>query len=321
MRTFWTVIIGSLVAAGPLVAATNIVTNATSATAVAQSKEEIEKEFHKVMEADDDAQAEVDRWIRDNEEFAAQGAGTPPAVLKNRIQERFEPVRKAYEDFLERHPNHVQARVAYASFLGDLKGEESAQEQLEKALALDPKDPAIYNNLANIYGHLGPVKKAFEYYAKAIQLNPLEPVYYHNFGTTVYLFRTDAKEYYGIDEQQVFAKAFGLYSNAMRLDPMNFPLASDIAQTYYGVKPMPVETALQAWTNALKIAHDEVEREGVYVHFARVKMLAGRFAEAHAHLDTVTNIMYAELKERLERSLKEREHEAAATNAPSAKAP
>jgi len=41
-----------------------------------------------------------------------------------------------------------------------------------KALALETNNPAIYNNLANIYGHHGPIKKAFEYYDKAIQLNP-----------------------------------------------------------------------------------------------------------------------------------------------------
>lgn len=312
---------GTLLAVGPALAETNAVKAAAAPTVAVdtQSKEAVDKEYHKLMEADDAAQAEVDKWIRDNQVFAEKGAGTPPALLKHRIEERFEPVRKAYEDFLERHPNHVEARVAYASFLGDLKDEESAQEQLEKALAVDPKNPAIYNNLANICGHIGSVKKAFEYYAKAIQLNPLEPVYYHNFGTTVYLFRTDAKEYYGIDEQQVFAKAFGLYSNAMRLDPMNFPLASDVAQTYYGVKPLPTETALQAWTNALKIAHDEIEREGVYLHFARVKLLAGRFDEARAHLHTVTNQMYAQLKDRLERNLNERQGEARTNHATSAR--
>ena len=52
-------------------------------------------------------------------------------------------------------------------------------------MALNPKDPAVYNNLAEIYAHHGPVKKAFEYYEKAIQLNPEEPLYYHNFGTVV----------------------------------------------------------------------------------------------------------------------------------------
>jgi tetratricopeptide (TPR) repeat protein len=154
----------------------------------------------------------------------------------------------------------------------------------------------VYNNLANIYGHDGPTKKAFEYYAKAIELNPSESVYYHNFGTTVYLFRKDAREYYGITEQQVFDKALELYAKAIKLDPTNFPLASDIAQTYYGIKPTRTEDALRSWTNALALARDEVEREGVYLHLARIKLHAERFDEARAHLNTVTNEMYMALK-------------------------
>jgi tetratricopeptide (TPR) repeat protein len=182
--------------------------------------------------------------------------------------------------------------------------------QLEKALELDPKNPAVYNNLANIYGHDGPTKKAFEFYAKAIELNPFESVYYHNFGTTVYLFRKDAREYYGITEQQVFDKALELYAKAMKLDPTNFPLASDIAQTYYGIKPTRTEDALRAWTNALAIANDEVEREGVYLHFARHKLHAERFDEARTHLKAVTNEMYTDLKKRLARNIEEQEKEA-----------
>jgi tetratricopeptide (TPR) repeat protein len=268
------------------------------------------------MQKDDDAQEEIDKWIKENEEFAARGAGIPREQLRIRILQRLEPVGKAYEDFIKAHPGHSRARVAYASFLGDTKGEEAAQEQLEKALAIDTNNPAIYNNLANIYGHIGPVTNAFAHYEKAIKLNPLEPVYLHNFGTTVYLFRKDAKEYYGLTEEQVFAKAFALYSNAMRLDPDNFPLASDVAQSYYGVKPLPVEDALKAWTNALTLAHDEVEREGVYVHFARVNLLAGRFDLARAHLNAVTNSMYADLKRRILRNVDEKQA-ASKTNNPS----
>jgi tetratricopeptide (TPR) repeat protein len=281
---------------------------------VAAPNNPVEKELQKLMEQDDEAQVEVDKWIRDNDEFAAKGAGAPAAELKRRIRERFEVVRKGYEDFLRRYPNHSRARVAYASFLGDLEGEDAAQEQLEKALAVDTNNPAIYNNLANIYGHHGPVKKAFEYYAKAIQLNPHEPVYYHNFGTTVYLFRKDAKEFYGITENEVFAKAFELYSNAMRLDPQDFPLASDVAQTYYGIQPMRTDEALRAWTNALNIAPDEIEREGVYIHMARINTLAGRFGEAHARLNAITDEKYAELKRRVTRTLAERENPAHSTN-------
>jgi predicted negative regulator of RcsB-dependent stress response len=85
-----------------------------------------------------------------------------------------------------------------------------------------------------------------------------------------------------------------------------------------------------AWTNALHIAHDDNEREGVYLHLARIKIAAGHFAEARAHLDDVTNPAFADLKRRLEQNLAERENVATnphaagvATNAPavSVKAP
>ena len=114
----------------------------------------------------------------------------------------------------------------------------------------------------------------------------------------------------------MFDKALSLYSNAMRCDPTNFPLASDIAQTYYGIKPTRVEDALKAWTNALALAHDEIEREGVYVHFARIKLHAGRFDEARAHLNSVTNQMYDVLKKRLTRNISELETQFKETNAP-----
>jgi len=296
-------------------------TRQTNGALAAQTNDPVEKEYQKLVEDDDAAQAEVDTWIEENNRFAAKGAGVPAADLNQRIQQKFDPIRKRYEDFIQRHPNHARVRVAYASFLGDMHDEDGSQQQLEKALELDTNNPAVYNNLANIYGHEGPVKKAFEYYARAIELSPLEPVYYHNFGTTVYLFRKDAREFYGITEQQVFDKALELYAKAIKLDPTNFPLASDVAQTYYGIKPTRTEDALIAWTNALHIAHDDVEREGVYLHFARLKLHAERFAEARAHLSAVTNEMYADLKKRLARNIEEQERQAKAakeTNGPPA---
>jgi tetratricopeptide (TPR) repeat protein len=306
------------VAAGQLPAAINLAfapTNPPPATAPA-ADDPVEKEYKKIMEADDAAQAEVDQWIRDNDAAVAKGAGVPTADMRRRIRDRFAPIRTAYEDFIQRHPDHARARVAFGSFLNDIQDEQGAQEQWEKALALNPKDPAVLNNLANLYGHVGPVKKSFEYYAKAIELNPREPVYYDNFGTTVFLFRKDAMEFYGITEQQVYDKALELYSNALKLDPANFPLTSDVAQTYYGIKPLRLEDALKAWTNTLALAHDEVEREGVYLHFARLKLQADRFPEVRAHLAAVTNEMYAVLKNRISHNLDEQELKSKDTNAP-----
>jgi tetratricopeptide (TPR) repeat protein len=158
------------------------------------------------------------------------------------------------------------------------------------------------------------VTNAFAFYEKAIELDPSEPVYYQNFATTVCMFRKDAKEYYHLNEQQVFDKSLSLYALALKLDRDDFPLATDLAQTYYLIRPPRTEEALRAWTNALSIAHDEIEREGVYLHLARFKLNSGRFAEARAHLNAVTNDMYVELKKRLARNLEEKEKAAEATN-------
>ena len=277
----------------------------------AQTPDSVEQEFQKLMEDDDAAQEEVDQWIK------GRTSEVDTAELNMRIKARLEPVKRNYEDFLRRHPDHTRARTAYGSFLNDIHDEDGAREQLERALQSDTNNPAVYNNLANIYGHSGPVKKAFEFYQKAIELSPNEPVYFENFATTVYLFRVDAREYYNINEQEVFTKAMALYSNAMRLDPTNFTLASDVAQSYYGIKPWRFEDALKSWTNAYSLAHDELEREGVHVHFARVKIQAGRFDEARDHLNTVTNQMYADLKRRLTKVLAEKESPAS-TNTPPA---
>ncbi len=263
----------------------------------------VEFEYQKLLASDDAAQAEVDKWIRDNQAFLASGGGVPDAELNRRIEERLKPVRQAYENFIAAHPAHARSRIAYGSFLNDLREEEAAVAQWEKARTLDPQNPAVWNNLANYYGESGPVTNAFACYTRAIALNPQQAIYHHNFGTAVYLFRKEAMEYFRLTESEAIAKALDLYRTALRLDPDNFPFASDLAQACYGIKPLPVESALAAWTNAFMLARDDIEREGVQLHFVRVKLHAGRLAEARTHLGAVTNAMYAGLKQQLARQL------------------
>jgi tetratricopeptide (TPR) repeat protein len=310
-------LLSALVATNPPAALSNLAVKATGASAdIPNPNDPAEMAFQKLMADDNAAQAEVDTWIRADQEFAAKGAGAPADELNRRIRARFEPVRKAYDDFIARHPDHVPARLTYASFLDDLHEEKGELAQLNKARELDPKSPAVWNQLANYCGEHGPVTNAFAYYAKAIELNPSEALYCHNAANVLCLYGNAAMEFYGLSEQQVFAKALDLYGKALKLDPDNFPLASDAAQTYYGIKPLRADDALQAWTNALALAHDEIEREGVYLHFARINLAAERFDEARRHLSAVTNEVYAKLKKLLTKNLDEQERQAKGTNSP-----
>jgi tetratricopeptide (TPR) repeat protein len=310
-------LLGILLATNPPMAASNLVMKKTGiALAVANPNDPVEKEYLKLLEDDDAAQEEVDKWIREHDEFQDKGAGISEVTLQLRIEQRLEPIIKRYEYFLERNPKHARARLAYGSFLGDTGKDFEAAEQWEKARELDPKNPAVWNNLANHYGHRGPVKRAFEYYTKAIELDPNEAVYFQNFATTVYLFRVDAKEYFQADEPKVFDLALELYRKALKLDPDNFALAQDLAQSYYGIKPLRADDALAAWNYTLKIAKDDVQREGVYVHLARVQLNSGQFEDARRNLKLVTNDVYQVLKSRLTKNLEEKEQKAKGTNAP-----
>ena len=75
---------------------------------------------------------------------------------------------------------------------------------------------------------------AFFHYAKAIELAPGESSYYKNLATVVYLFRDEASRLFKTNQLGVLNRAMALYRKAFELDPGNFILAAELAQSYYG---------------------------------------------------------------------------------------
>jgi tetratricopeptide (TPR) repeat protein len=322
-------LLSALVATNPPAAVSNLVQKKTGlSVAVADPNDPVERALKKLMTDDNAAQAEVDAWIEARNQSGTKQTDVERAAFNLRIKQKFEPVKRGYEELLAAHPNHAESRLAYGSFLNDIGDEEGAETQWLKAREADPKNPAAWNNLANFYGHNGDVKKSFEYYAKAIELEPTETVYYQNMATTVFLFRKDAMEFYKITEQEVFAKAMDLYRKALSLDPENFSLAAELAQTYYGIKPPKfddtnatrqaelklADEAMTAWHVAQKMARTELEREGINLHFARWQINTGRYEEARKSLTAVTNDFWARSKTTLTKKLANRETGSISTN-------
>jgi tetratricopeptide (TPR) repeat protein len=314
MASMLTGLLAALVATNQPSAVSNLVREKTGAKIeVVNPNDPVEQEYLRLILADQSAQDETDRWMLENERLAAAGAGDSAATLRLRLKQRFEPVEKSYRDFLERNPKHVRGHLAFGSFLNDLGREDEASAQYLLARDLDPKNPAPWNNLANYYGHNSPVTNAFVCYEKAIELDPTEPVYYQNFATTVYLFRRDATNHYRITEQQVFDKAMGLYRSALALATNDFKLATDLAQTYYGINPPRVRDALAAWHDAMKLASDDAERQGVRLHLARWHRTAGDTNAARHELSLITDPAFAAVKANILKSL---DKKPSATNAP-----
>jgi tetratricopeptide (TPR) repeat protein len=314
-------LLGALLATNQPQAVSNVIQQNTGLSVpLGEDINPTERELRNVMRADDAALDEVNSWISTNQ--IPRSDTNRIAALNKKIMARLDEVKHDYEHFLREHPDSARGFLAYGTFLDDIGDPEGAKAQYDNSKQLDPQNPAVWNQLANYYGEFGGLTNAFADYTEAIRLDPTEPVYYQNFATTVYLYRKDAREFYHINEQQVFDKALGLYRQAMKLAPHDLVLATDYAESYYGIQPMRTNDALAAWTNCLNLCKDENEREGILIHLARTKIAAGRFDEAQAHLDAVTNRAFADLKRVLERSLIEHKNRPAKSAAETpAKAP
>lgn len=264
----------------------------------------VEQQYQRLIELDDAALQEIDEWIRSSQRPDA--LETETIALAGKINRAIQPVKEAYKAFLSAHPNHAPARLIFASFLSDIGEEQAALPHLQKAVEINPRLPAAWNNLANYYGHNGNGKKAFACYEKAIAIDPREPMYYHNFGAAVFLRRRDAEEYYQLTNAKVFDKALSLYKKALELDPKNFDLAEDIAQTYYGIRSSAQDSkmarpkeALAAWQYAASLAPSGFEKQGVRIHLARVHFEIGNSEQAKQELKQVTLPVYQTLKEQV----------------------
>ncbi len=298
-------------------------------SSITNQDEVIEKEYQKLLDEDDEAQAEMDDWIKQTNDQSTNSFSASQITLRLKIEQRLEQVKKDYEAFLKKYPNHTKARIAYASFLSDIGKEEESFQQLEIAKQKDPKNPAVWNNLANYYGHNDSTTNAFYHYEKAIELNPNEPVYYKNYATTIYMFRDESMDYYKLSEEEVIEKAAGLYKKALQLNPKDFHTANDLAQTYYGYKLPQVSTkelrnnrqiqqladkAIDAWKVAEKLARDDVEKQGVKIHIARWQISSGRLTEAKNTLQSVKLDMYETIKESLDKKIQSMESELSEAN-------
>ena len=94
-------LLGALLATNQPAAVSNLIAQKSGGVIpVVDPNDPVEQGYQKLLDDDDAAQAEADKWIRENEAFAEKGAGgVADAALQLRIEQRFEPVHKAYQDF------------------------------------------------------------------------------------------------------------------------------------------------------------------------------------------------------------------------------
>ncbi|MGD1084035.1 MAG: hypothetical protein ABSA47_04690 [Verrucomicrobiota bacterium] len=308
-------VLAALISTNTPAATSNLVREQTGISiSIPDPKDPVEKEYRNLITDDDTAAEEIEKWADTAHAATAAGDTHAQATLQFRIRQRLDGVKNNYEEFLQLHPEHVRALLAFGGFLKETGDTEGARVQWEKARQLAPKNPAAWDDLGTLYEE-DDVQKAFECFSKAIELDPSHAVYYHNLGELVFMERKEAAEHWKISEEEVYDLSLALYRKATKLAPDDFILATDYAECFYGVNPPRWKEGLEAWTECLKIAPDERDREGVRIHLARISLALSNFDEARRNLDGVTNGIYLAQKNQISRNI-EAAIQKALTNGP-----
>jgi tetratricopeptide (TPR) repeat protein len=274
-------------------------------------------EFKDLLLADEAALQAIDRLMAENNAFAEQGAGLPHAMLSTKVHGIVDPVRERYVKFLAAHPDHVRGHLAYASFLGEFSESPEILQHLEKALALAPEDPVVLNNVAKHHAEHGEAARAFGLIQKALEKRSDEPTYLRNLAGMMQVYRKEATTFFQLDgERQLHSHVTRLYRRAIALQPDDFLLRTALGQALYRADPFPVEEAITAWQEALRLASTPLEREGVEIHLARVHIRHRDYHAARRHLESVTAPELAEEKNRLLTGLPQAMRSLPATSSP-----
>ncbi len=162
-----------------------------------------------------------------------------------------------------------------------------------------PKQAAEYwNDWGTEYSRTGPMTNMFVCFLNAVRLMPHESTYHRNLATSLFMYRKDAKDFFGVDEAQVFSMSLREYRKARILEPDNFELAKELALAHYAIRPFRAEEALAEWDRVLVMAETKsaVEIEEIYLNLGRVNYMAARYAEAQKWLSKVKSPAHEDIR-------------------------
>src|ERR1051325_777443 len=255
---------------------------------------EAERQFRFLLSRGDELRAQRDQFTRGTE-----------AVAITRWKAQVQRLEGDYKRFLNDHPQHTRAMVAYGGLLDDQGSQEEAIRWWKKAIEIDPREAYAYNDLANHYGHDGNAAEALRYYAKAIELVPTEPIFRFNWATTCQLFRNESHAVYGWNTDQIFEHSLAQFRAARDLAPQDYELSTAYAETFYQAPKPDWQEAYKAWQFCLSQPLDEGQREFVWGHLARVCVRLGRYDEARQWLTKLPPSQQDSIRRGIERQIEE----------------
>ena len=208
------------------------------------------------MADDDAATTEVDKWIRDNNDFLQAGRRRAEGRIEQTHHGTLRVGPQRLRRFSPAAPRFGARLPGLRQFSQRHRRGGGRVDQYENPASWTRRIPPSGTTSRIITANTvrSPMPSLINM-PKAIELNPAEPIYYQNMATTVLSVpQGRAQVLQPSTKQQVFDKALALYRQAMKLDPdENFPARDRLraAGLLRHQRPLRTNDALVAWTNAV----------------------------------------------------------------------
>jgi tetratricopeptide (TPR) repeat protein len=206
-----------------------------------------------------------------------------------------------YERHLRDFPDEAAAYASYGLLLSNplIDEPKRALALLVKANQLDRNLPLVKNQIGKIIAEEGRPLLALPYFLAAAELDPKEPLYHYQIGTLINEARDDFLKSGEWTREALDKAMLNAFEQARTHAPDNLFFAYRHCEAFYDLAAPDWERAFAEWQALEARLTKRVEIQTVRLHQANVRLRQGRPAEAGDLLDTVTEDVLAEQKQKL----------------------
>lgn len=211
----------------------------------------------------------------------------------------FAAAEKIYREILADNPDQADIWHLMGILFAQQQKFKESQEFIEKAVKLDPKNPAYENSLGNVFKNLGNLDQASNHYQQALILAPTYAVAYNNLAIIFSQQKKDqeAEKCYRqalqlqpsytdahynlanlLTKQQKYAEAIKHYQQAITLEPEHIEAHAHLGQILQQQEQL--EEAVNHYQKVLQYDENHIMTQH---NLATVLVKQGRMDEATEH--------------------------------------
>jgi tetratricopeptide (TPR) repeat protein len=207
--------------------------------------------------------------------------------LDAEIQMRIDEIGNSYEQYIERYPNSVFAKLIFGKFLRKTDQSERANQLFLSIHEEIPDIPVVNQQLALHASETGDYATALHFFRKTIELDPKQALYHYQFGEFLYTYKTSLMQGGRMPISEIEAEMNQAFAQAHRLEPNNRDFHLRWAESYFDLFNPDWTEILPEWYELMESSQNSFEKDVIRLQTARVLIQLKKYFDAEQLINEV----------------------------------